>query len=130
MSMPCLPTDWWPVAQVGRVLDYTFDVARDLRPVSDVIETVRVSAKPSGEGELTINSVEVVLPYEIGVNLSGGVAGRLYMVNIEVTTAAGRTFSYLVGMPMSSILTQYPIPPEPDPGFGPPVTWPTAGAGA
>jgi len=126
MSMPSLPNDWWPVAQVGMALDYSFSVARDLGPVNDVIQTVSGSAMPSGTGELVINSLSVVLPFSIALNLSGGVAGRLYIVQLVVNTVAGRTFPYLIGLQMAQVLADCPLPPAPSPGFGTPVVWPAA----
>lgn len=111
----------WPTAQPDDDLDYSIDVGAVLSEINDTIESVSVSSAPSGTGELSIVSVaingDVITSW-----LSGGVAGRIYCIDIRMTTAAGRVFIFCVHLPISAILALSPIPLPPNPGYSTPVS--------
>lgn len=115
----------WPVAQAGEALDYFVD-ANAVLPNGDFFVFASVSAKPSGTGELSVNSVSATAKI-ITINLSAGIDGRTYVVRVDATTASGREYSWLVGLPMAPSCIGL-IPPLPvDPGFGVSATWAISG---
>jgi hypothetical protein len=118
--LPKLPNIFWPTAQPGASLDYTFNTFDDLAPIQDSIASVSVSVQPSGTGEIQIAGV-VVDGFAVTTTLSGGTAGRLYFVQLVVTTAAARVFPYLIGLPISPLLETPPFAPPESPFFGTPV---------
>jgi hypothetical protein len=120
--LPRLPDLFWPTAQLGADLDYTFDTAPDLIPIQDSIASVSVSVQPSGTGELQIDTV-AISEFKITTTLSGGVAGRLYFVQLVVTTTSNppRVFPYLIGLQISPLLFVAPFVPPESPFFGAPV---------
>ena len=122
-----LPDIFWPEAQPGTDLDYTFDTAPNLEPIQDSIASVSVSVQPSGTGELQIENL-VVDGFAITIFLSSSM-GRPepYLVRLVVTTAANppRVFVYLIGLQISPLLDTPPLQPPESPFFGTPVTWPT-----
>jgi hypothetical protein len=122
--MPDLPDHFWPEAQLGSALDYSWDTFRDLAPIRDAIASVAVSIQPSGSGELAVTSVSVDR-FLIMLNLSGGVAGRLYFIQITVSTLAGRTFVYVIGLQISPLLAVPPIEPPASPFMGAAFNWPS-----
>jgi hypothetical protein len=122
MTCTPLPRLCWPCREPDDVLDYAFDVSAALADVTDSVTSASVSIMPSGPGELTVSELSVAG----GVAtfwLSGGVAGRAYAVRIEVSTGGGRTFEWLPGIAVDPALATYPVPPPPDPGFGPALAW-------
>ena len=113
---------WWPSPKSNSNLDYSWDVSADLLPIGDSIASVALSVKPSGSGELV--PVDMTANgYLITGQLSGGVAGRMYIVQIVVNTESGRVFSYLIGVAVNRVLATWPLVPAPTPGFGTAITW-------
>jgi hypothetical protein len=113
----------WPVAEAQEDLDYYLDAAAPISQYADSIYSLSVSIAPSGAGELQTTYLNLSGSYDVEVWLSGGVAGRVYTVRVDVATDAGRTFSWPVTLPIDM---DYSIPPfslPPDPGFGPPFVW-------
>ena len=111
----------WPTAQPDDILDYALNVTAALADVGDTIVTATVCAAPSGFGELAINSIAFSGGL-ITVWLAGGVAGRVYYVNINAYTTAGREFSWFVRLAISAILAINPIPPPTNPGYSTPIS--------
>jgi len=111
----------WPIAQPDDILDYALDVTSALADVGDAIVTATVCAAPYGAGELTINSISFSGGV-ITVWLAGGVAGRVYFVNLVAFTTAGREFSWYVRLPISARLAEIPIPIPPYPGYSTPIS--------
>ena len=111
----------WPVAQSAETLDYFLDASAVL-PDGDFVVFVAASARPSGAGELSVVSTSATSTV-ITVTLSGGVAGRTYSVRVDASTAAGREYSWIVGLPVSASCVGTPFTLPPDPGFGLTVTW-------
>ena len=110
----------WPLAEPAEALTYYLDAAQVLS--GEGVISVAVSAKPSGTGELMVISVAEAAGI-ITVGLAGGVYGRVYTVRVELLTVYGRTFSWLVTLPLDPTYATYPIPLPPVPGFGAPVVW-------
>lgn len=112
----------WPAAEPGDVLDYSLDMAGLMADAGDFIVSASVSARPSGVGELQVNTV-VVSGTLVTAWLSGGVPGRSYTVKCDIATLAGRTFEVLVALPIDVALGVIPIPTPPSAGFGTAGTW-------
>jgi hypothetical protein len=85
--------------------------------VSDSITSAALSIAPSGAGELAASNLTVNEAL-IGVWLSGGVAGRTYIVKIQFETTAGRSFERLVRLSISRTLAKYPLVSPPSLDFG------------
>ncbi len=157
INTPALPLLWWPTAQPSDSKLYSISTAKDLVPIADLIAGVTVTVAPSGAGELVASQLSTFpfsgysepwtyplgVPYEpawasnptaynIGVRLTGGVAGRTYVVQFDVTTLAGNSFTYVAGLQiartLNSALGLWPAPPPPSPGFGPALLLGTFGA--
>jgi hypothetical protein len=151
------PELWWPSAQPTDSKLYSLTTAKDLIPIADLITDVTVTIAPSGAGELVASNLStfafpdysvpwtwpVGIPWEaswantttaynVGLRLSGGVSGRVYTIQVVVTTLAGNSFTYLVGLKVSrflvGVLGDWPVPPPPSPGFGPALLLGTFGA--
>lgn len=113
----------WPLAYASDDLDYSLDVTASLAEVGDTLETVAVSAAPSGTGELAVQSVTVAGSI-ITAMLAGGQPGRRHVVRVVATTLSGRTFEWrpvlqiraTPGDPIAQV-----VPPSAL--FGPPATW-------
>lgn len=121
-TMPAPAPLRWPSPIPGANLDYSLDVSNDLLPIGDSVASAVLSIQPSGTGELQ--------PVDLAVNgllitaqLSGGIAGRNYVVRIIVNTESGRVFPYLIGLQMNALLAFWPLQPAPTPGFGTAITW-------
>jgi hypothetical protein len=112
----------WPIAEPNENLDYSIDISAALAASSDGLTQVAVSAAPSGTGELTVQSVNVVLGV-ITAWLSGGVPGRTYQVRIDALTNQGRVFEMVVILPIDAQYAIPPIPLPPSSGFSNPVVW-------
>jgi hypothetical protein len=119
---PVQPMLQWPMAGPDEVLDYSLDVTAQLADVGDTIAYATISVSPSGTGELAVGALNV-LGNVITAWLSGGVAGRNYLVRIEITTNAARTFQWMIGLLMDPELAGYPLAVPPSLGFGPLTTW-------
>lgn len=131
LCIPPPPSLWWPIAQPTDSKPYSLSTFPQLAPITDAIVEVALSIKPSGIGEMTASDLTTFInpdypnqrvAYDVGVRLTGGVAGRLYTIMILVTTLAGNEFTYLIGLPISRVLATFPLPPSPNPGFGPVLT--------
>src|SRR5579875_1470860 len=83
----------WPLAYASDDLDYSLDVTAPLAEVGDTLETVAVSAAPSGTGEMAVQSVTVAGSV-ITVMLAGGQPGRRHVVRVVATTLGGRVFEW------------------------------------
>lgn len=110
----------WPPGQPDDVLDYALDASAALIDVGDAISVASACVAPYGTGELSINSISFYGDV-ITIWVSGGVAGRMYTVNINVTTTAARDFSWYIRLPMSSELASYPLSTPPSPGYSTPI---------
>jgi len=110
----------WPAAFPGSNLDYFLDASAALADVGDVIVSATLDVRPSGSGELQIQSASIV-GGTLTAWLSGGVAGRSYVVRWLAQTSAGRTFEWLVGLPILPDQASAAAPPAPSAGFGTPV---------
>jgi hypothetical protein len=115
----------WPTKLPLENLDYSLDLwtrGGPLSDVSDSIASATLSVAPSGEGELQPVDM-AVQGAVVTAQLSGGVAGRCYEVQVVVTAVSGRVFQFLVNLPVSAATATYPPPTPPDTGFGVPITW-------
>jgi hypothetical protein len=114
-----------PLQQPDSYLDYTYSADGETMCGADPLVSVSVSVSPSGAGETAASAISVN-GSTITVWMNGGVAGRWYLVRIEMTTQAGRKFSVLIGFPIDRSLALNPLPTPPDSGFGAALTWPTS----
>ena len=114
----------WPIAEPADILDYLIDAT--LAVGNDYIASASVSVTPSGTGEMSPVSV-VVTGAIINVKLSGGVAGRTYLVRIDASTQLLREYSWVVTLPVSAEFASYPLPIAPVAGFGSSVAWSYSG---
>jgi hypothetical protein len=125
-------------------LDYSLDISADINAGGDTVATAQASASPSGPGELVVadltitqstvpipNSSATTIRWLATVWLSGGIAGRRYLVKIEATAAvtpsgapAPRKFEWLAQFSIGSTLASVPLPGVSNPGFGAPTLWP------
>lgn len=96
----------WPVKDPGDVLDYQFDIAPALiGNDGDIIFTLDISIAPANPGDLTLNS-SVADGGRAVLWLSGGQAGTIYTINLNIGTEAGRTIVRSVLLPVFSLTTQ------------------------
>jgi hypothetical protein len=114
------PVARWPVHEPAEVADYTLDVSADLG--TETLSGVSVTVTPSGTGELTPSALSVTGAL-ITVWLSGGVAGRQYVVSITATTLGGRTYQWPVRVTVDTTLATWPLAAPPSTGPGTPVAW-------
>ena len=118
---PWQPKLVWPTSEPDDVLDYVLDMTAALADVGDTLTSVTAAVAPSGVGELTPSQ----LSFSEGVItlwLSNGVAGRLYVIEINAFTTDSREFSFYVELPISLDTAIVPSPPPPSPGFGTPIS--------
>ncbi len=113
----------WPTAQPDDLLDYALDATAPLADVADSIVSASLAIMPSGTGELQASALSVAGPL-VTLWLGGGVAGRTYLVRLDVKTVGRRTFSWIVRLPVSADLAAIPPPPAAVPGFGTAMLWP------
>jgi hypothetical protein len=102
---------------------YGVSMAQIMLDMSDTIVAANVSARPSGDGELTVANVSVSNEV-VTFWLSSGVPGRTYVVSVVVTCATGSIFQELVTLPMDATLAARPLPVPPSTDFGTPIIWP------
>jgi hypothetical protein len=126
--MPAGPSRRWPTKEPAAIRDYTWDVQKDLTDpctgTVDPLVTLTLTIKPSGTGELSATRLSLdANGFCITVRLSGGVAGRPYLVNIEGTTESGLQHQWPIGIEVDQSLATWPPPVVPNPGYGPPLTW-------
>ncbi|WP_428492181.1 hypothetical protein [Rhodopila sp.] len=114
----------WPLKQPGSDLDYGLDLS--CIPTSQTITMAALRILPSGAGEMVAQSLDLIGTELVAV-LAGGVPGRYYRVQVDVTTNDGtltRTYEWLIGLQIDPELSIYPLPLPASPGFGPVITWP------
>lgn len=127
-TFPPAPMKWIPQVEPASFLDYTENVADAItNPFTKTVDPLRslsLTIQPSGAGEL-VASMLTVDPTGFLVTwwLTGGVPGREYLINLVGTTLAGRVYQWLFGVNVDPIFATNPIPPSPNPGFGPAITW-------
>ena len=113
----------WPCAQPGEDLDYSLDMTAVLSDVGgDTISAVTAELSPSGSGEASLIDLGV-MGAVVSLQISGGVAGRVYLADVAVTCSIGRAFVYTPQLPMSEALFAFPPSPPPSTGFGTSITW-------
>jgi hypothetical protein len=111
----------WPTAEPDDSLDYSLDVTAAIEDATDAITVATAMVAPSGTGEVVASNITVANNV-ISLYLTGGVAGRTYMVNLTATTAANRVFQWYVYLPIDPRLAAVPVPPPPSPGYGPVIS--------
>ena len=116
----------WPDKNPDEVLDYSVFLGDDLEPGENAVGAM-VQIKPSGDGELFVAGHSPPIYTDntpsLIIWLSGGVPGRIYLLQVDVATDQGRTYEYLVTLKMGEVLAKYPLPCASDTDFGAPVTW-------
>ena len=123
--LPMAPRWSWDVAEPEDSLDYGLDITAPLADVSDTIVAFVASVYPWGEGELTLSAPQLD-GNVIGLTAAGGMAGRPYVVRIQVATTAGRRLTWRIGLPIDA--SAGPLPPAPvNSGFGSAINWPANG---
>lgn len=135
MSFGTLPSGAelrWNTKQPGDVLDYTYDATDDLTDcltcVADLVQSVAISVRPSGTGELLPLAIAVSGSL-IVVRLAGGVPGRNYIVRIAAAGASGQTYEFNIGLLINPLLAAaWPLLPPPSTGYGTATVW-LAGSG-
>ena len=115
----------FPTAEPDDSLDYSLQFAALLADVGDSLASVSVSVQPWGTGELAASDFTVSGSGTLAtVWLSGGVAGRSYLVKWDITGVSGRVWEVLTYLPIDATLAANPIPAPPNAGFGAPLYWP------
>lgn len=110
---------FWPTREPHDIKSYKLDVRRHIR---GGISKALVKIKPSGAGEMYPLAL-YVQGAELIVTLASGVAGRSYIVEVSYETYFERE-SWLITVPVSDELEQYPPVYPPSPFFGTAMTWP------
>lgn len=77
---------------------------------------------PSGVGEMTINAM-MVSGDLIEFSLTGGQAGRSYLVDIDITPLGAAPIEYVCWIYIDRTLAGWPIGNPISPSFGPPTVW-------
>ncbi len=103
-TLPSTPAPLsWPAKDPADVLDYEFDIAAALLgSEGDTIASVGVTIAPSGSGDLLATSVAADGTAAL-FWFAGGQAGTVYTVQVNVITAAGRTLSRALLLPVLSL---------------------------
>jgi hypothetical protein len=121
LSMPPGPAYQWPVTEPDTSRDYALNYSIALQPL-DVPLEASLSVQPSGSGELQATNLRVVGGL-LTWHGAGGIAGRNYIVKINIRTALPETLSFLIGLPIDDLLAIQPLPDPPNSGFGPIIEW-------
>jgi len=117
----------WPATTINYSENFGL-VLTNSDGVVDPLYSLTLTSWPSGAGELVLSGLSVD-PTGLLVSwiASGGVPGRIYYINIEWVTAsmvaAGLSDQRVLSQCCAPELAVYPLPPEPSPGPGTPVTW-------
>jgi len=113
----------WPVDNKQRSLIYTVDFANVLADAGNpYITAASVQSSPYGTGELTIENV-YVSGSSVMMNISGGAAGRLYRVLVNITGSDDQIWSYVIQLQLGNeSKISYSASPQ-FPGFSPVVIW-------
>ena len=88
-----------------------------------------IRIKPFGAGEMTASRL-TVSGEVMTVWFAGGVPGRLYTVNIEAQTTAGRNYQWEVELMCDPRFALGRLPFAANRGFGPALTWGTGSGGS
>lgn len=126
LIMPTVPSIFLPEKSPSSVYEYGYDAIADIRAPDgtiDAIVSASIAVKPSGAGELVVSAVNVQNTI-ISFWISGGVAGRTYIVKLLFTTISAQTYEIDLGLVVSALLAANPVPPPPAFGFGTPAVWP------
>ncbi len=100
----------WPIKDPTDLLDYQFDIAPALiANDGDAISTLDIAISPANPGDLALTSSMADGARAI-LWLSGGQSGTIYTVTLTIGTAAGRTLSRSVLLPVAA-LSQPPAVP-------------------
>jgi hypothetical protein len=110
----------WPATYVGEVLDYALDWSALLADVGETIATAVVDYAPSGSDELTIPAFTTTGTVST-VWVEPLIAGRIYVVRMNVLTAGGRIFEQLAHLYVDAELAVYPPADPLNPGFSTPI---------
>jgi len=76
----------WPTKEPGEDLDYQIDATSKIADSADAIISASVTVAPSGTGEMVATQIVVTGSF-ITVWLSGGIAARVYQVNVQIPTS-------------------------------------------
>lgn len=99
----------WAVKDPADTLDYLFDIsAAVVGNEGDTIATLDVGTSPNAPGDLVLNSATVDGVVAV-MWFSGGQAGTVYTVTINITTQNGRAVQRSVMLPVLSLSS--PAPP-------------------
>ena len=110
----------WPTKDPGSTRTYALDVSYDI--INTIISSVSAAVTPSGVGEMTINGL-MVSGDIIELSLTGGVAGRSYMIKVDITPFGALPVEYVCWIYIDRTLALWPVK-DPDLAyFGAPVTW-------
>ncbi len=93
----------WPIKDPADLLDYQFDIAPALiANDGDAISTLDVAISPANPGDLALASAMADGSRAV-LWLSGGQSGTIYTVTLTIGTAAGRTLSRSVLLPVAAL---------------------------
>jgi hypothetical protein len=112
----------WPRKEPGETLDYQIDATTQIAAQQDTITRVSASVSPAGPNEMVVTRVTVAGSF-VTVWMTGGAAARIYRVNVQISTGAGRTYEFPIVVVISPDLATYPITPPAIAAFGAPVIW-------
>ena len=128
-TMPPQPDVWFEQLNPSvEYADFSYD-AGPLLSTGDTIIGLSMMAMPSGSGEAVLSRLQIS-PNAAGVNalisvwITGGVSGRTYIYQLNVTTYLTRVLTVFIGQTANPLLATCPVPPPPNPGFGTAITWP------
>jgi hypothetical protein len=138
--LPFTPNIWWPDllapgfgGPAGVYADFSEDVTTYITDPNtgavDPITALSFAAMPSGAGEVAPSRLDLTtttanVAAMVTVWLTGGVPGRVYLYQLDITTTAGRVLPLYIGQVCSPLLAANPVPVSPVPGFGTPLSWP------
>jgi hypothetical protein len=110
----------WPTKDPGSTRTYALDVSDDI--VNTIIQSVSASVMPSGVEEMAVNAMSVSGD-TIELSLTGGVAGRSYLVKIDVTPFGTFPVEYICWIYIDRTLAAWPVGNPDLLDFGAPATW-------
>jgi hypothetical protein len=93
----------WPEKDPSDVLDYEIDIGPAiLGNEGDAITAINITATPAATNDITITRVaadgDIVVVW-----ISGGVAGTIYVVQVTISTANGRTLHRSILLPVQAL---------------------------
>ena len=103
-TLPSTPAPLaWPAKDPADVLDYQLDISAALvGNEGDTISAVTVSVTPNASGDLVVNSTAADGALAV-FWFSGGQAGTVYTVMINIVTLSGRSISRSVLLPVLAL---------------------------